>query len=139
MSTPRFNVLQDGAVDLERMLANNEITSVQIVQQYFAQISRHEALLRAFISHAPRNKVLHAAAQLDAERQSGNIRSQLHGIPIVLKVDSLFKRLVIRLKTNKGIGLLRYSFKPWHEHHLRVPCLSWIQELEKLSHCTAVD
>ncbi|EQL01229.1 Amidase signature domain protein [Ophiocordyceps sinensis CO18] len=85
MSWPHFNVLVAGAVDLERMLSDNEITSVQIVQQYLAQIDRHETLLGAFISRAPRAKVLRAAARLDAERQSGSGRSRFHGIPIVLK------------------------------------------------------
>ena len=86
MSIPPFNVLQTNAVELQQLLAASKITSVQIVQEYFAQIDRHESALNAFISLAPRNKVLRAAAALDEERQRGSIRSPLHGIPIALKV-----------------------------------------------------
>ncbi|KAL7805666.1 amidase signature domain-containing protein [Trichoderma aethiopicum] len=80
-----FNVLTTNAVDLQRLLANKQITSVQIVRQYFDQIDRHEPFLNAFISPAPRDKVLRVAAALDEERSNGSVRSAFHGIPIVLK------------------------------------------------------
>lgn len=86
MSSLSFSVLTANAVDLQRLLAENKITSVEIVQQYFEQIDRHEPVLNAFISAAPRDKVLSAAAALDEERKNGKIRSAFHGIPIVLKV-----------------------------------------------------
>lgn len=86
MSSSSFNVLTANAVDLQRLLAENKLTSVEIVQQYFEQIDRHEPILNALISAAPRNKVLSAAAALDKERRNGKIRSAFHGIPIVLKV-----------------------------------------------------
>lgn len=86
MSSLSFSVLTANAVDLQRLLAENKITSVDIVQQYFEQIDRHEPVLNAFISAAPRDKVLSAAAALDEERKNGKIRSAFHGIPIVLKV-----------------------------------------------------
>lgn len=87
MSGSSFNVLTTNAVDLQRLLAENKLTSVEIVQQYFEQIDRHEPILNALISAAPREKVLSAAAALDEERKDGRIRSAFHGIPIVLKVD----------------------------------------------------
>ncbi|KAL6831996.1 amidase signature domain-containing protein [Trichoderma camerunense] len=85
MSNSPFNVLTTNAVDLQRLLADNQITSVQIVQQCFDQINRHEPALNALISPAPRDKVLRAAAALDEERSNGSIRGAFHGIPIVLK------------------------------------------------------
>lgn len=86
MSPSSFNVLTTNAVDLQRLLTENRLTSVEIVQQYFEQIDRHEPFLNALISAAPRDKVLSAAAALDEERRNGKIRSAFHGIPIVLKV-----------------------------------------------------
>lgn len=82
-----FNVLTTNAVDLQRLLAENKITSVEIVQRYFEQIDRHEPFLNALISAAPRDKVLSAATALDEERKNGKTRSAFHGIPVVLKVD----------------------------------------------------
>lgn len=86
MSNSPFNVLTANAVELQRLLAERQITSVQIVQQYLDQIDRHEPALNALISPAPREIVLRAAATLDEERNNGNVRSAFHGIPIVLKV-----------------------------------------------------
>lgn len=86
MSPSSFNVLTTNAVDLQRLLTENTLTSVEIVQQYFEQIDRHEPFLNALISAAPRDKVLSAAAALDEERKNGKTRSAFHGIPIVLKV-----------------------------------------------------
>ncbi|TFB01466.1 hypothetical protein CCMA1212_006409 [Trichoderma ghanense] len=85
MAAALFNVLTTNAVDLQRLLASKQITSVQIVQQYFDQIDRHESFLNALLSPAPRDKVLRVAAALDEERSNGSVRSPFHGIPIVLK------------------------------------------------------
>jgi amidase len=87
MSSSSFNVLTTNAVDLQRLLEENKLTSVDIVQQYFEQIDRHEPTLNALISPAPRDKVLRAATALDEERRNGKVRSAFHGIPIVLKVS----------------------------------------------------
>lgn len=86
MTLPRFNVLTTTATELQERLRTSNITSVEIVQEYFKQIDLHEHALNAFISPAPRDKVLRAAALLDQERQQGKLRSPLHGIPIVIKV-----------------------------------------------------
>lgn len=96
MSDSSFNVLTTNAVDLQRLLAENKITSVEIVQRYFGQIDRYEPFLNALISAAPRDKVLSAAAALDEERKNGKTRSAFHGIPIVLKVDRITSQDLIR-------------------------------------------
>ncbi|KAM0261115.1 hypothetical protein ACHAQJ_002377 [Trichoderma viride] len=101
MSSSSFNVLTANAVDLQRLLAENQLTSVEIVQQYFEQIDRHEPALNAFISPAPREKVLHAAAALDEERSNGKVRSAFHGIPIVLK-DSFITAANLGMSTTLG-------------------------------------
>ncbi|PON20573.1 hypothetical protein TGAM01_v210531 [Trichoderma gamsii] len=101
MSGSSFNVLTTNAVDLQRLLAENKLTSVEIVQQYFEQIDRHEPFLNALISAAPREKVLSAAAALDEERKGGRIRSAFHGIPIVLK-DSFITDDDLGMSTTLG-------------------------------------
>ena len=101
MSKSSFNVLSTNAVDLKQQLENGQITSVQIVKEYFAQIDRHEATLNAFISPAPRNKVLKAAAALDEERKQGRVRSTLHGIPIVVKVSMASESKKARHETDE--------------------------------------
>lgn len=80
-----FDVLTTTATDLQHLLSQNKLTSVQILQSYFNQIDRHEPSLNALISPAPRNKVLAIAAALDAERQTSGPRTPFHGLPIVLK------------------------------------------------------
>ncbi|KAJ6437212.1 amidase [Purpureocillium lavendulum] len=101
MSSPPFNVLSTNAVDLQRLLVEGKTTSVQVVQQYFAQIDRHEHELNAFISPAPRDKVLRVATALDEERQKGHVRSPLHGIPIVLK-DCFITASSLGMSTTAG-------------------------------------
>lgn len=81
-----FDPLVTTATELRQRLEDGKITSVQIVQEYLAQIDRYNSKLNAFISIAPRDKVIRAAAALDQERRCGIIKSPLHGIPIVLKV-----------------------------------------------------
>ncbi|KAL7930155.1 amidase signature domain-containing protein [Trichoderma chlorosporum] len=100
-SAPFHDVLTTNAVDLQRLLADNQTTSVQIVQQYFEQIDRHEPVLNALISQAPRDKVLRIAAALDEERSNGNVRSAFHGIPIVLK-DSFITASDLGMSTTAG-------------------------------------
>lgn len=101
MSNSSFNVLTTNAVDLQRLLADGQITSVQMVQQCFDQIDRHEPALNALISPAPRDKVLRAAAALDEERSNGSVRGAFHGIPIVLKV-CLFRRMTLYIRRYGG-------------------------------------
>jgi hypothetical protein len=83
----QFNPLTTRAVELQQLLRDGKITSVEIVQQYLKQIDRHEHVLNSFISIAPRDRLLRAAASLDEERLRGASRGALHGIPIVLKVN----------------------------------------------------
>ncbi|EHK18330.1 uncharacterized protein TRIVIDRAFT_68353 [Trichoderma virens Gv29-8] len=100
-SAPFNDVLTTNAVDMQRLLADNQTTSVQIVQQYFEQIDRHEPVLNALISPAPRDQVLRVAAALDEERSNGNIRSAFHGIPIVLK-DTFVTASSLGMSTTAG-------------------------------------
>jgi amidase len=81
-----LDLLTTNAVDLRRLLEAGKTTSVQIVETYLAQIERHEQAVHAFISIAPKNLLLKIASERDQERQQGQIKGPLHGIPIVVKV-----------------------------------------------------
>lgn len=83
---PSFDVLTTNAVDLQQLLRQNKVSSVQIVDEYLGQIERHETKLNCFISIAPREILHRAAASLDEERRQGKVRGPMHGLPIVLKV-----------------------------------------------------
>ena len=96
-----FNVLTTTAVDLQKSLEENHTTSAQIVQEYFAQITRHEPALNALISAAPRDSVLAIAAALDQECRQGKLRSLFHGVPIILK-DSFITASDLGMSTTAG-------------------------------------
>lgn len=96
-----FNTLTTNAVDLQQLLKENKTTSVQIVEEYLAQIDRHEPALNSLISPAPRKKVLKVAKARDEERQQGQTRGPFHGIPIVLK-DSFVTASELGMSTTAG-------------------------------------
>lgn len=88
MAAPAFDVLCTTVSDLQALLAEGSITSVQIVETYLQQIEKHNhagAKLNAVIATAERPVVLAKAAALDEERSSGSLRGPLHGIPIIVK------------------------------------------------------
>ncbi|KAK9424991.1 putative Amidase signature domain-containing protein [Seiridium unicorne] len=66
-----FDTLTTNAVELQRLLQDGKIMSVEIVEQYQDQIDRYDSQVHAFISLAPRDVVLQTAASLDHERRQG--------------------------------------------------------------------
>jgi amidase len=104
-----FDVLRATAADLRTLLDAGNITSVEIVQAYLAQIARHNhdgLKLNAVISTAPESFLLEEARALDLERQKSGPRSRLHGIPILLKVKHIFVFEVLLIH----VGSILYSF-----------------------------
>lgn len=80
------------ASDAQRQIQKGTITSVDLTKACLDQVARHNHAgmhINGIISVAPREKLLTAAEELDAESRNGVLRSPLHGIPIVLK-DSIF-------------------------------------------------
>ncbi|KAK3375563.1 amidase signature domain-containing protein [Lasiosphaeria ovina] len=100
-----FDVFTTNAVDLQNLLQANKITSVQIVDVYLAQISRHEPRLDAFICLAPIDVLNATATLLDQERLQGRSRGPLHGIPIVLK-DCFITASTLGMGTTAGAAAL---------------------------------
>lgn len=69
------------------------VISVDITKRYLEQIEKHNHAglhLNAIISIAPSEIALGYAKQLDEEREQGNLRGPLHGVPILLKVNTQF-------------------------------------------------
>ncbi|KAJ5820350.1 amidase-like protein [Penicillium riverlandense] len=88
MDPPTDPLLFLPAHELQSKLTRKEITSVQLVEAFLAQIEHHNHHgrgLNAIISTCPKNIVLSRAKWLDEQRQLGHTQSKLHGIPIVIK------------------------------------------------------
>lgn len=76
------------ATDCRQLLQEHKTTSVQLVKAYLAQIHKHNhngMKLNAMISLAPETQLLETAQRLDNERQAGQLRGPLHGIPFITK------------------------------------------------------
>lgn len=76
------------ASDIQELLQASKVTSVQLAKIYLEQIEQYNGYLKAVISTAPESALLDKAKQLDAERAECNVRSSLHGIPILVKASS---------------------------------------------------
>ncbi|OKL59330.1 hypothetical protein UA08_05396 [Talaromyces atroroseus] len=101
---PPFDVLTATAADLRNLLQLGQTTSVEIVEAYLSQIEKHNKAgceLRAIISTAPREVALAQAEALDSERRSGQVRSALHGIPIIVK-DAIVTSKALGMPTTAG-------------------------------------
>lgn len=85
MDIAKIDILSATAADLRDLLQARQASSVQLVKAYLSQIARHDAALNALICLAPEQDVIASAASLDKERLEGRARSQLHGIPVVVK------------------------------------------------------
>jgi amidase len=79
-----FDVLSTTATDLQKLLQEGKITSVEIVRIYHRHIEKYNGKLRALICTAP--NLEDVARALDDERKEGKCRGPLHGIPIIVKV-----------------------------------------------------
>ena len=83
---PQVDPYEKSIVELKQAMESGQVTSRQLVEQYFARIKAYDQVgprINAFIALNPH--ALEAAAALDAERRAGRVRGPLHGIPIVVK------------------------------------------------------
>ena len=88
MALSNSALCESSALELAHLLSAGEITSVQIVKALLERISELDAPgteieLRSILALAP--DALDVAQRLDDERAAGQVRSQLHGVPIVVK------------------------------------------------------
>ncbi len=68
---------------LQDAMQDGELTAVALTEYYLQRIATYNDSLRAVIEVNP--DALDIAARLDQERASGNVRSALHGMPVLLK------------------------------------------------------
>lgn len=69
--------------ELQRMMAQGRLSSVELTQGYLDRIERLNPLLHAVIQ--TNRDALNTALLLDLERRFGHVRGPLHGIPVLLK------------------------------------------------------
>jgi amidase len=88
MTCSSFDLLTVTGAHLQQLFQDGETSSLQVVEACMDQIGTHNKAglnLRAILSLAPSENVFEKATVLDEERKIGKVRSQLHGIPIILK------------------------------------------------------
>ncbi|MAT95145.1 MAG: amidase [Halioglobus sp.] len=78
-----FSVVEASFAQMQAAMAQGQVSSREIVQQYLARIDRYEDTLHATL--AVNADALAQAEQLDRERAAGKVRGPLHGIPVALK------------------------------------------------------
>ncbi|OCF55494.1 hypothetical protein L486_06978 [Kwoniella mangroviensis CBS 10435] len=105
---PQLDLLQTSIREIQELLSDGRLTSVQLVETCLGKIERdnYQGLnLKAVIQSAPRQSALEIAFQLDEERSKGRIRSELHGIPILVK-ENIATDLGLGMRTTAGsLGL----------------------------------
>lgn len=84
------DVLTIDAEGLKTLLERGNVTSRGLVEQYLAQIQRHDDRFHAMIQTAPIDLLKERATMLDQERAAGSTRGPLHGIPIIIKASSAY-------------------------------------------------
>ncbi|HIF38877.1 MAG TPA: amidase [Gemmatimonadetes bacterium] len=89
---PAINVVELTVQDIQQAYASKEYTSVELTQAFLDQIDLYEGHYNAFISMNP--NAMEIASQLDEERESGQIRGPLHGVPVVIKDNIDYQGLV---------------------------------------------
>ena len=87
-----FNVLTADLKWFQCQLGDGSLQSIDLVEAYLAQTHKHDDYLHAMVSIAPQESLVTRAKILDQERKNGQLRSPLHGIPIILKVRILCVR-----------------------------------------------
>lgn len=86
--------------DLQDMMWNGSLTSVELTTFYLSRIARHDDALRAFLELNP--AALDEARAADAAFVEGNVASLLQGIPVAIK-DNIETAGPLRTTANAAI------------------------------------
>ncbi|MDE3154546.1 MAG: amidase [Acidobacteriota bacterium] len=103
-----FNVVEATIPQMQKALADGQVTSHQLVVDYLARIGLYEDKLHAAITVNP--NAIKDADQSDRDRAAGHIRGPLEGIPIALK-DNI---LTTEMPTTGG-ALAFFGYTPPYE------------------------
>ena len=86
ISQPEFDVFEKSIAELQQALEEGVTTSVDLVEQYLERISAYDKQGPKLNSIVRINKsALQRAVELDQERIRSGPRTELHGIPILVK------------------------------------------------------
>ncbi|KAJ2898783.1 hypothetical protein MKZ38_003653 [Zalerion maritima] len=105
LETDPFDLLNETAGTLREKLEGGTLTSVQLAQACLDRIDEYDSWTKAVLAPAPRENVYAIAKELDAERTAGNVRSALHGIPILIK-DNICTDPRLGMDTTAGAAAL---------------------------------
>lgn len=83
LELPDFEFQEATIEDLQNDMRKGNFSSEKITQAYLNQISDVDKKLNSVIERNP--DAIQISRQMDAERKQGKIRSQLHGIPVLIK------------------------------------------------------
>ncbi|KAJ5919128.1 amidase signature enzyme [Penicillium verhagenii] len=111
---PTTELLSLDSAGLQRKLDAGLLTSVELVQACLEQIDKHDrrgAKLNAMVSLVPKHILMERSVQLDRERTAGRVRSQFHGIPILIK-DAIVTPSSLELATTLGSLAFKDSMPP---------------------------
>ena len=81
---PLFDALTATAHELQKLLTDGTLTSVDLVEEYVWRIEEYNAYLHAISQYSP--NALAQAKEMDVKRAAGTHLGPLHGIPVVIKV-----------------------------------------------------
>ncbi|CAG9182950.1 Acylamidase [Cupriavidus laharis] len=80
-STATDSILDLDAVALSRAIHAREVSCVEVLDTYLAQIDRHNPRVNAIVAPVDRDRLRKAAAGLDDELARGASRGPIHGFP----------------------------------------------------------
>ncbi|KAK6856332.1 hypothetical protein PG995_006519 [Apiospora arundinis] len=107
--------LEEATIDqMQEAMSNGTLTSVQLATCYMMRTYQTEDYANSLIQLNP--DVLAIAADRDAERQAGQVRGPLHGIPFTAKDNIASKD---KLETTAGSWALLGSVVPRDAHVVR--------------------
>lgn len=92
-----FDIEEMTVLEMQNSMKAGNVTSKQLVEIYLKRIKQIDPKLNSIIEINP--DALGIAEQMDKERKNGKVRSQMHGIPVVIKdnIDTADK-----MKTTAG-------------------------------------
>ena len=109
---PHGIALEEATIDqLQHYMKTGKLTSVQLLECYLARVSQTNTYINGVLQVNP--DALAIAQELDVERKAGNVRSQLHGIPFLVKDNIATKD---RMDTTAGSWMLVGSIAPRDAH-----------------------
>ena len=88
------------AGELSRLIKNQDVSPVEIIDAHLARIGETDTTLNSFITLLP-EQAKAAARRAESEIQAGNYRGPLHGIPVGLK--DLFNTAGVRTTSGSRI------------------------------------